>query len=810
MSVSPKDPLIELNNEYIALQQKYKDNYEIVDFYPYPANIVNTNIGCASKSSPLQFKKLDNKLHTPESCKVAVSISNPRKLEYDSKNKKQGLFCTIKFENGSTTTHTATDFNTLYAALNNNMPNSDTSYTATWKGVIVPDVDGDWSIEIKSNDTFYLWMGSIVYENMTEYNATLTSNNSKNLKMSKNHMVPICIQWNKTTMKAPTFSLIIRAPATSVYSDSKKMFDCLFSYMNTDDTLYEPSPLYYSLVENSSNDTKQNLFQCHYSTSLNGTKIYDSSDVSGGFYISTEDVVIPTTGSLPNKFIKPGNSMKIDSSGVHIFNSQNVAVKTLVSMAIPPELLDQYKLKLISSKTRENTGCVLFLMGPKPNISNIQKNKNRQVRVFGSASNIPNNEVRRSQKWNMERQANNISDTASEIYFGKPLISEDCVFKLSFNDTGNYVLQVSKAGCQNVQNVGTDKIRYSTSDSNNQYIYNIQLDEKQNQTYFVDKQDKKMQYLPRDNPMLSYMNTYTRLDNYVPSSDIIQSATNVKNDEECKKMCNDNSGCSWYYAYADNRDAANTQKCLIGTSVSKSILSPDLINPMESVDKISSASLNIRNKNILPNKEYMFENIVPMQLSSISQFENYAEYSVDSTPIDGTQKLGFISEKDVQEYFEKQRNILNPNPMPEPGSSVPASVKVNENFSGMDSKETQGIAIIRPNTGKLSDIQKKLDNLKQVQKQYNTNLSQMQDSRSQISDYIQKYESAKVDIDENENDKYNYYRPKYVKGKKTLISGINEDNEEIIRQQRTMYFTTGIAIITLGIAGVMIASRVRS
>jgi len=951
-SETTQDPSVELPKEYVSLKNSYKDNYEIVDFYPL--DIQTKNIGCASKLSPLNFKKLDNKLHTPESCKTAVALSNPTKLEYNSREKKQGLFCTVTLQNKTIRTHTATNLSSLSLALNNIPQNEILS--AVWKGTIVADVEGKWSIELRSNDSIHAWI-DLAHENMTEYNATLKDNTSKNITMVKNRIVPICIQWNKSNKADVNFSLMIKPPNTSIYSDPNKMFDCLFSYMNKDGTLYEPSPLYYSLIENSKDDTKQNLFQCHYSTSLGGTKVYNINENNSEFSTNNEEIIIPTSITLPSDLIKPGNSMKTDDNGAHIFNSQNVNVLTLIKMnirnntymnglaftlyngyfadnvnwfntattltingrnsgftetissiragtdsLIPVNGRDNYsvqwigqfyanasgtwtfftssdnasylwigdnalsgfttsnalvnngglhgmrersgtitlsegtlypiriqfgergggdniivsftppggtkttngtdyyypltsslsqtsQLKLTSIENNDSVQCVLELVG----------SNNKPTKIMSSKK-IPLSKVAKSQKWNLERQSNNISDTASEIYFGKPLITPDCRFRLSFTDSGNFILHSSQKGCQTMNN---SSVQYSTPESSTQYIYSINADEKRNNTYYVDKKDKTIQYLPRDNPMLSNLDTYTPLNNYIPSSDIIQNAKNVSSEDECKKMCNDNSGCSWYYTYRDN--AANVQKCLIGNTSSSTIVSPDLINPVESGNKISSASLNIRNKNILPNKDYMTDNIIPAQLKTLSEFNNYAEYSVNSTPISGIQKTGFLSEKDVQEFLEKQRNYV---------------LATNHNQT---TSVKEGMAILAEG-GKLQEVRKDLDETKRKNNDYNRNLSKIVHSQSGISDYIDKYKAVNADMvnqykniynDNNDETKnvnshvFNYYRPQYIKDRRTLASGIMEDNEEIIREQKMMYFTTGIAMATLAVAGFMIASRAR-
>jgi len=201
----------------------------------------------------------------------------------------------------------------------------------------------------------------------------------------------------------------------------------------------------------------------------------------------------------------------------------------------------------------------------------------------------------------------------------------------------------------------------------------------------------------------------------------------------------------------------------------------------------------------------MTDNIIPAQLKTLSEFNNYAEYSVNSTPISGIQKTGFLSEKDVQEFLEKQHNYVL-------GTNHNQTTSVKE-----------GMAILAEG-GKLQEVRKDLDETKRKNNDYNRNLSKIVHSQSGISDYIDKYKAVNADMvnqykniynDNNDETKnvnshvFNYYRPQYIKDRRTLASGIMEDNEEIIREQKMMYFTTGIAMATLAVAGFMIASRAR-
>lgn len=85
-------------------------------------------------------------------------------------------------------------------------------------------------------------------------------------------------------------------------------------------------------AQNSPEDSKNKLYQCHYATSLDGTVPYKSTDATDGFYHSTEEVAIwrLLDSNTPDvALIKPGNVIRMDSNGVHVFNAQNVIVKTL-------------------------------------------------------------------------------------------------------------------------------------------------------------------------------------------------------------------------------------------------------------------------------------------------------------------------------------------------------------------------------------------------------------------------------------------------------------------------------------------------
>jgi len=334
------DVLNELDNEYQTLFNKYKNNYEVAEFYPTNASIETSRVGCLPTNA-LKLQKINDELHTPESCKMAVSLSAANTRPKPA-SKSPGLKGRI---HKKPIDITSTRFNSLSAALGDKMPSKDAPFLILWFGVIMPDVNGSWNISITTNTKANVWFDEYAGERGTYFNSTLKtaeSNPSKTVSVGKDAIKDKPIYMLMTvehsmTNRIPEFSLTIQPPSSSAYSSPEKMYDCLFTYKNDDGSTYKPPNLYYAFVENSPEDTEKNMYQCYYGTSLNSVDAYNNTDNTDGYYHSTDEVQVWSLFEQNNTTdIKPGNRIKIDGTGVHVFNAQGAIVKTLHTLQKDP------------------------------------------------------------------------------------------------------------------------------------------------------------------------------------------------------------------------------------------------------------------------------------------------------------------------------------------------------------------------------------------------------------------------------------------------------------------------------------------
>lgn len=928
--------LEQLNNEYQALQAKYKNNYKIAEFYPTSSSIKTLDVGCVAPDS-VKMQKVNEHLHTPDSCKMAVSLIASNQADGESiASKTRGLQYTLT---PNSSTGISTNFATIGSALGDKVPSQETKYTVVWEGFVIPDIEGKWRLTISTNAIAHVWIGQAAVERYTPFNArislsvsnsTTVSSRSTSMNALKGRGVPIRIQLehNNTNM-SPIFSLSISAPSGSAYANQEKMYECLFVLKNQDGSLYKPPQVYYSFVENSPEDTAKNLFQCHYATSLNGTVPYAPRDNTGGFYHSVEHTPVwrlfDTNSASEAPLIKPGNTIKIDEKGVHVFNSQNVIVKTLYSFKTSPmvryiriernedvnqpimlninevevydengkipanemsaKLSPQYgnpsafganylidgiktswtgsrwswalphttydmnaymevdllkgrpitkvlvhnrndcckdrilrgQLVLLDSDRKRvcrfpitqimnryeynisKNGCSTTSSTSSPNndsvgikyrIELVGKEKRADIVVIGedpaTGKVMEKNvlfELKQDQtmypsfQWKTEKDTNQYTESSDVISFNRPLISKDSRYKLFIDSIGNLVLHASRMGCQG-KNAGAVSYRSPSNPTERQFIYGLQKNDKINKTYYLNELGKTMQYLPRNNPMLSNTKEYTTLPGYLPSEEMRKGAVDVANEDECKKMCNDVAGCPWYSIYTNGQQ----QKCVLGKTQTADIVSSEMAIPAESVSGITSAKMNIRNKEIPLNTNYMLGDNIPFtQVMESSKYAEYSSYQMNPSPIVDKVPIGFLSEKDVQDYFVRQKQVVG-------GPTV-----------------VEGMDIMHP---KIQETKKLYVNPSMAYASgYNQQLRTMKEKESNIREVIKDYDEIHSVM--NSNRKYRFHPDDIVTFQEppTLADGISDDNKEMIYQQNLVYATTGIAAVTLGIAALMIVNR---
>lgn len=443
----------------------------------------------------------------------------------------------------------------------------------------------------------------------------------------------------------------------------------------------------------------------------------------------------------------------------------------------------KYRLALLGDKRSVR----FVLVRDEPNGKSVVETVLADQKVSGA---VP------SDKWRSE----NHKFSAEEVSFTQPLVSADAKYKLMVDSFGNISIYASYMGCRRSSGAGSSvRYRNPATSGEHQYVYGLEKDEKFNKMYYANKKDNTLTPLPRNNPMLENTYTYTPLSGFIPHDR--SKATEVPISNECMMKCNDNSGCSWYSTYREN----DKNMCILGEGEQEDILPQYALGPMES--GITLGAIHVRNKRIPLNEKYMLGDNIPFnKVMESSKYAPYSAYTVNHTPIVGKTPIGFLSEGEVKDFFKRQGELVGKQGTTSVAANATKSVAANANATtvveGMDIISSSG------ERGAIYDIENTLlIPAKKASHTYNSQLQNMYMKNGAIGEKIGEYEKVREVM--NSNKKYKFHPDDITsfREKPTLADGIVEDNKEFLYQQNLVYFSTGVAVLTLGIAAVMIASR---
>lgn len=366
-----KNKLIDLNNKYNNLKSKYKNQYEFINLNPNSKLNKSQAKGCViqenedSSDFPVNMKLIDNNLHTQESCRLAASMDFAD-VKYNEKmqmlngniNKKNGL--SYKIVDGYFADNTAyfldkpslsvegiaIDFSTIQSSTNGSNfselinKNNGNNLSIEWFGYIYATETGNWGFSLSSDDGSYLWLGnnaindysissSFINNGGTHSNVVKT----KTKYLVKNTYYPVRIQYGQKYGNY-NFGFTISPPSNP---NKTNAYNVLYTFYNNDNSLYQMKQLYYSMVESSPENTKNNLFNCYITdpNDINNNKFlkkYNNPKNEGGYYNNVEYKIGWNAFSDKNDdiVIKPDNYAMVDEVGnFNIYNSNNNVIKSL-------------------------------------------------------------------------------------------------------------------------------------------------------------------------------------------------------------------------------------------------------------------------------------------------------------------------------------------------------------------------------------------------------------------------------------------------------------------------------------------------
>lgn len=852
--------LSNLDTIYNTVVPKFNHNYEFLKFIPNPDIVSSNSIGCAvpipgSSESSVPMTRIDQNLHTRETCKLAASLRFSD-IKYDEmanmnsnvSSATPGLMFKVvdgyfndniaHFTNGTVSKDAqgrpikgiATNFSNIYMATNDSSVSSrpridQHNYSVEWTGFIVPDQTGNWTFGTTSDDASYLWVGDNA-SNPSTSNATVNNgrlhgmqNRSGSMYLIQNKSYPFRMQFGENG--GGYNNILYITPPNNASNQYYKV-------LNTTQG-YQMKQMYYSMVENSPQDTMNKLFQC--------------------FVTDPNDATISNKTSNINNTITDGH-YNVISHG-EIWNGLNPATESSIIGSVQSangitslSLTDNGQLNIMTGSANAKT---LFDVNHYHDLNNNPVNNSytgqQYLFLYLRGENFDTNSNNASvtlEVWRWDGGWNHISNVfnqinvtdsvpslewANQCRFGccnqntmlpyilswnagwiyktgitrtSTMISWDGRFKLTISadqNAPNVTLYYAKKPCQNTKTDATDnKFVYTNIDEGNtRFLYKINVEPKMNKMFYANDLNATLQQIPNNNTVLKSVNQFQKVASGLAPSSV--SSTDVMSDpnnnslQACQLNCANDPDCDYLYYYSKG-DSGNQKKyCTKGKNSSTNILpfSQNLITPIQSGSGISSSDLYIKDKQI--NIDCTVKNpIQSNDLFNYSDYNMYSHHTLLPTKITATAQIpGYVQEEEYKDWFKDQRKMLY-------GTS--GFVGSMEGFNGFDPTSCTDPA--NSSIGCINFIKNnKIDPLKKMNKQYTDINNNIASNDTYLASNIQKYDQMYTDLSNNPNAHYRDATSDLLNPDVTAADAVKNDLNEMIIQQNNMYIVGTIATASL-------------
>ena len=239
------------------------------------------------------------------------------------------------------------------------------------------------------------------------------------------------------------------------------------------------------------------------------------------------------------------------------------------------------------------------------------------------------------------------------------LLSSHSNCKLLMNADGNLVMVVPVP----VKPLKSGSAIYSKTD-NEAALYKVNVDNKMNKMYYINKTDQTITPVPANSPMVLPSNDFVRVGNYAPNPDTANPMS--LNLDQCKSACNQGA-CDYIYHYTHG----GTDKCVLGKmNTGASILPPNETLFLPAYNNMQNTELLVRNNGITTDHNKYDKTPIPIHIAedntSILQYLMGAPFvTPDAVGVEGT--------KEYKYNEQLSQNVLY-------GNNVPPNKK--ESFVG--------------------------------------------------------------------------------------------------------------------------------
>ena len=617
------------------------------------AIISNYDLGCivpaeGSNSSPIQdiIQLFDNNLHTEETAKYNVGLRYSdlkwKEQEYLTANMNSlktspGLLITVvdafynlldvhyftkkRLANEVLYTNAySDDLSSINLALNkyNEQQNLKQFFFVEWFGYFQTPDKGNYQFEMNSNDGSIMWFDdnalvSFSLENATIHNVGLGNQTKKSniINIVANKLYPIRIQYGKLKSEpgndaAFQFKIYKQQEGGSFeLIPTTKGF--LKTVMDQKNQPYEPIQMFYALKQNDGVPSKYKLYVTiidsntwnNYNT--NNLLRLAKSNPSLTYNMLWASTAIPSTNTGINSANK--TTMSLDKKGDIILLQNGNVVSNITNV---PGLVECVDAKTCDIRmTLGNDGNIviqnrvdakiLWNLFASQNITPITTPRDAVMNLNWIATYIKYKEKGTDLS---TISAGYTIDPSGNIPF---LLSPNGKFKLMV-EYGNIILKYTREACRNRLNQTKYTLYNDLNDNNAYYLYGIRGDNKIDKTFYSNKSDSTLQYIPVSSTgILNWSNTYSSSP-FKPEYSSIPSDLGgryIKKDaldnSGCMNLCNSMDNCSHYYSYTVGGDnTVNSNKfCLVNTDSKP----PNMFSPDAGLN-VKNSSLNIRNQMI--------------------------------------------------------------------------------------------------------------------------------------------------------------------------------------------------------------------
>lgn len=535
-----------------------------------------------------------------------------------------------------------TSFDNIANASNNIIANSYNNlygFTIEWYGVIIPSVSGNWTFNFATNGIEYLWIGNHAIADFNITNADIAnSKKSFSAPLTKDVKYPIRIHFACYGSVTPTFRMDITPPNSKVtnhYSD-------FYILRNEDGSIFEPTQVYFSLSENSADNTKKGLFTCGVTTSADSKKglLGHKNEPTVNGYV--KDVVYKDVWAAIDPSREPGEIKQTNELILGAWNEPKVKFGSKLLYESTNKYIQrgcsgQKYIQLNSfehTTDQANTNRVWYqlvvkeyyeecdVVDGKPKSTGKWKKEVTKVLAEGTVYDSV-----RCLNWLNEQKSlgwgNHVGSwhTYKNIDSKNQLISGNCRFKLTKTPEGNLVIRYAVAASKNTAKDSATGTNFYYSKDLSRFLYNVDVPPFYNNAAYTDKNTNTIQSVSANSKIVTG-NDYTAIGDFAPIN--TDGAVNTKAGS-CLSQCSatttsTTTGCQYYYEWKDDKGVT---KCTIPKDTTSNLVNPSLINVIQPNSAIKSSKLFVKNQKLNLEEKYMN----PQINSTIVQPSNYSSYA---------------------------------------------------------------------------------------------------------------------------------------------------------------------------------------